>query len=194
VGLNLQTTSDLFDHERAMPAGLDYGIELLSCEAEKELLAEFRNLPFKPFEFHGYQGKRYAISYGWEYDFNAGKFRKAEPLPFFLSAAREAAAGFAGVAISDLQHALLLKYPPGASIGWHRDKPHFGDVVGISLLSSCLLRFRRRVGARWERASIVTERRSAYLLRGPSRTDWEHSIPAVSHQRYSITFRTLAER
>ena len=177
-----------------MPAGFDYRTELLSREAEKELLAEFANLPFKPFEFHGYQGKRYAISYGWEYDFNAAKFREAEALPFFLSATRDAATGFAGLTPSDLQHALLLKYPPGASIGWHKDKPHFGDVMGISLLSSCVLRFRRKVGARWERASIVAEPRSAYLLRGPSRTDWEHSIPAVAHQRYSITFRTLAER
>ena len=176
-----------------MPAGFDYRTELVSREAEKELLAEFANLPFKPFEFHGYQGKRYAISYG-EYDFNTAKFREAEALPSFLSTTRDAAAGFGGLTPSDLQHGLLLKYPPGASIGWHKDKPHFGDVVGISLLSSCVLRFRRKVGARWERASIVAEPRSAYLLRGPSRKDWQHSIPAVAYQRYSITFRTLAKR
>jgi hypothetical protein len=50
-----------------MPAGFDYRTELISREAEKELLGEFANLPFKPFEFHGYQGKHYAIYYGREY-------------------------------------------------------------------------------------------------------------------------------
>ena len=41
-------------------------------------------------------------------------------------------------------------------------------------------------------SSLIVEPRSAYLLRGPSRTEWEHSIPAVDALRYSITFRSLA--
>jgi alkylated DNA repair dioxygenase AlkB len=175
-----------------MPAGFAYRAELISREHEKELLVHLADLQFEPFQFHGYEGKRRAISYGWEYDFNEREFRQAEPIPAFLSAARQAAAEFAGPTPADLQHALVLEYPTTAAIGWHMDKPHFGDVVGISLLSPCTLRFRRRGGTRWERASIVAEPRSAYLLRGPSRTEWEHSIPAVDQRRYSITFRTLA--
>jgi alkylated DNA repair dioxygenase AlkB len=183
---------ELFQVGRAMPEGFAYRAALISGEYEQQLLARFANLPFQPFEFHGYEGKRRAISYGWEYDFNERELREAETIPAFLSAAREAAAEFAALDPSDLQHALLLEYPPSAAIGWHIDKPHFRDVVGISLLASCILRFRRRMGTRWERASIVAEPRSAYLLRGPSRTDWEHSIPAVDQRRYSITFRSLA--
>jgi alkylated DNA repair dioxygenase AlkB len=68
----------------------------------------------------------------------------------------------------------------------------FGDVVGISLLSPCRFRLRRKVGSRWQRASLTFEPGSAYLLRVPSRTEWEHSIPAVDALRYSITFRSLA--
>jgi alkylated DNA repair dioxygenase AlkB len=185
-------TADFFQAAPAMPLGFVYRTELIPAEYEQELLVQFANLPFEPFQFHGYEGKRRAISYGWEYDFNQREFREAEALPPFLSVAREAAAALAGLVPSDLQHALLLQYPPGAGIGWHKDKPHFGDVVGLSLLSSCTLRFRRTIGAAWERASIAAEPRSAYLLRGPSRREWEHSIPAVEHQRYSITFRTLA--
>lgn len=187
-------TPDLFESEPSTPRGFAYRSELISAEHERELLAEFANLPFKPFAFHGFEGKRQVISYGWEYDFNGGEFREAETIPRFLAVAREAAAQFAGLAPSDLQHALLLEYPAGSGIGWHKDKPQFGDVVGISLLSACRLRFRRKVGPRWERASVLTQPRSGYLLRGPSRTEWEHSIPPVEHRRYSITFRTLAAR
>ncbi|HEU5273043.1 MAG TPA: alpha-ketoglutarate-dependent dioxygenase AlkB, partial [Xanthobacteraceae bacterium] len=104
------------------------------------------------------------------------------------------AARFAGLDSSALEHALLIEYGPGAAIGWHRDRPQFGDVIGISLLSPCTFRLRRRGGAKWERRSIAAEPRSAYLLRGPSRTEWEHSIPPLETLRYSITFRTLVRR
>jgi alkylated DNA repair dioxygenase AlkB len=97
------------------------------------------------------------------------------------------------MAPSDFQHALITEYQPGAGIGWHRDKAVFGEVVGISLLSPCMFRLRRRVGSSWERASFVAEPRSAYLLAGPSRTEWEHSIPALDSLRYSITFRNLSQ-
>jgi hypothetical protein len=109
----------------------------------------------------------------------------------FLLPLREKAAAFAGLAASELQHVLITEYGPGAAIGWHKDKAVFGEVVGISLLSSCTFRLRRKAGAGWERASLVAEPGSAYLLRGASRTEWEHSIPAVESLRYSITFRNL---
>ena len=104
---------------------------------------------------------------------------------------RERAARFAGVTPDALAHALVLEYPPGAAIGWHRDRPVFDDVIGISLTSPCTFRFRRKAGAKWERKSITAEPRSMYLLRGPARTEWEHSIPGVDTLRYSITFRSL---
>jgi alkylated DNA repair dioxygenase AlkB len=112
-------------------------------------------------------------------------------MPAFLLPLRDKAAAFAGLAGAALQHVLITEYGPGAAIGWHKDKAVFGEVVGISLLSPCNFRFRRKAGTKWERASLIAESRSAYLLRGASRTDWEHSIPAVEQLRYSITFRNL---
>jgi alkylated DNA repair dioxygenase AlkB len=106
---------------------------------------------------------------------------------------RELAGRFASVKASELHHVLVTEYSPGSAIGWHRDKAVFGDVIGISLLSSCNFRLRRRVGKTWERASIIAEPRSAYLMRGPSRTEWEHSIPAVESLRYSITLRNFRQ-
>ena len=93
-----------------------------------------------------------------------------------------------------MQHVLVTEYGPGAGIGWHRDKAVFGETIGVSLLSPCVLRLRRKVGEKkWERANVVAEPRSAYLLCGPARSEWEHSIPAVDALRYSITFRNLRE-
>ena len=93
-----------------------------------------------------------------------------------------------------LQQVLITEYAPGAAIGWHKDRSVFGDVVGISLLSPCTFRLRLKTGQRWERHTLLAEPRSVYLLRGPARTEWEHSIPAVESLRYSITFRNVLER
>jgi alkylated DNA repair dioxygenase AlkB len=131
------------------------------------------------------------VSFGWRYDFDAEELRGTDPIPPFLLPLRDAAAAFAGLAPAALGQALLTEYGPGAAIGWHRDKAVFGDVVGVSLASACVLRLRRGDGAGWERSSLRLEPRSVYLLRGPSRSEWEHSIPAVDDLRYSVTFRTL---
>jgi alkylated DNA repair dioxygenase AlkB len=86
---------------------------------------------------------------------------------------------------------MITEYAPGAGIGWHRDRPQFEDVVGVSFLAPCRFRFRQRQADGWRRASFNAEPRSAYLLRGPARRDWEHSIPRLQTLRYSITFRSF---
>jgi alkylated DNA repair dioxygenase AlkB len=184
----------LFEPSPSLPTGLRYQTNLIASDHERELLEQFAGLAFTEFEFQGYLGKRRVISFGWQYDFNKSELRKAEDIPSFLQPLRDSAAEFAGIASSGLQHVLITEYAPGAGIGWHKDKAVFGEVVGISLVSPCVLRLRQRAGASWERASLILEPRSAYLLHGPSRTEWEHSIPAVASLRYSITFRTFAPR
>jgi alkylated DNA repair dioxygenase AlkB len=177
-----------------LPDGFKYQPDLVSTTEEQALVSEIEKLPFKEFEFHGFVGKRRTVSFGWHYDFGDATLRSAEEIPSFLVSLRDAAAAFASIPTEQLQHALVTEYSPGAAIGWHRDKAVFDDVIGISLLSACRFRFRRRLGIGWERASLTVEPRSAYLLRGPSRTEWEHSIPAVESLRYSITFRSLRKR
>jgi alkylated DNA repair dioxygenase AlkB len=175
----------------ALPEGFRYQADLVAPADERTLLAHVRALPFREFVFHGYTGRRRVVSFGWGYDFEAEALRPAEPMPAFLLALREAAAAFAGAAPERLVQALVTEYAPGAAIGWHRDKGVFGDVVGVSLLAACTFRLRRAAGGSWERASITAEPRSAYLLGGPARTEWEHSIPAVEALRYSVTYRSL---
>jgi alkylated DNA repair dioxygenase AlkB len=178
----------------ALLEGFRYQPELIGPADESALLASVRGLPFRDFEFHGYTGKRRVISFGWHYDFSARHLMEADDIPDFLLALRPTAAAFAGLESEALQHVLVTEYGPGAGIGWHRDKSVFGETVGVSLLSPCVLRLRRKVDERkWERANIVAEPRSAYLLSGLARSEWEHSIPAVDALRYSITFRNLRE-
>jgi len=181
----------LLDPGPTLPEGFKYQPDLVGVAEEQALVQHIRNLPFKEFEFQGFVGKRRTVSFGWHYDFNERALRSAATIPPFLLALRETAAGFAAIPADQLQQVLVIEYDAGASIGWHRDKAVFGDVIGISLLSACRFRFRRKVGTSWERVSLTAEPRSAYLLRGPSRTEWEHSIPAVDALRYSITFRNL---
>jgi alkylated DNA repair dioxygenase AlkB len=187
----MRTQLTLFDAEPALPQGFRYQSDIISREVEQRLLAHVRELEFKEFEFQGYLGKRRVVSFGWKYDFNERLLRESADIPAFLLSLREVAAAFASVEPAQLQQVLVTEYSAGAGIGWHRDKAVFGDVIGISLLTPCVFRLRRKVGTKWERASVQAEPRSAYLLRGPSRTEWEHSIPAVDALRYSITFRNF---
>jgi alkylated DNA repair dioxygenase AlkB len=174
-----------------VPEGLSYRGDLITAEEESALADAIAGLDLAPFEFLGFLGKRRVASFGWQYVFDGSGLRKAGEIPGFLLGVREKAAAFAGVAADDFQHALVTEYAPGAGIGWHRDRSVFGDVVGISLLAPARIRFRRRMGKTWARADLAAAPRSAYLLKGPARADWEHSIPEMESLRYSITFRTL---
>ncbi|WP_026620502.1 alkylated DNA repair dioxygenase AlkB (plasmid) [Ensifer sp. WSM1721] len=174
-----------------LPQGFRYEPDIVPRKLQEALLEAIPQLPFKAFDFHGFQGKRRVISFGWKYDFSTESLRKGDAIPPMLLPLRELAADFAGLPTETLEQALVTEYEKGAPIGWHRDKAVFGAVIGVSLLSSCTFRLRRRVAGKWERASIMLQPGSAYLLSGPSRTEWEHSIPPVDRLRYSITFREL---
>jgi alkylated DNA repair dioxygenase AlkB len=178
---------------QGLPEGFQYKDTMLSLEQERILVEKFASLSFKEFEFRGFFGKRRTVSFGWRYDFNVRELQATDEIPSFLLDLRQAMADFAGLSADQLQQALITEYSPGSAIGWHRDRPEFNDVIGVSLLAPCMFRLRRRVGQRWERASLKLPPRSAYLLRGAARDDWQHSIPPVDALRYSVTFRSLRE-
>ncbi|MFN2572783.1 MAG: alpha-ketoglutarate-dependent dioxygenase AlkB [Gemmatimonadales bacterium] len=186
-----RTQLDAFGAAAILPEGFTYQPGLISADHEQELLRVIPTLPFTAFEFRGFEGKRRTVSFGWRYDFNVQKLQQADPIPPFIEPVRALAATFAGLAPEALEQVLVIEYSPGAAIGWHRDRPMFGDVVGVSLVSATRFRLRRKAGKGWERASLIVEPRSGYVLRGPVRDEWEHSIAPVDTLRYSITMRTF---
>jgi alkylated DNA repair dioxygenase AlkB len=176
-----------------LPEGFIYQPEFISALEERELLRTLASLDFQPFEFQGYIAKRRVIEYGYEYDFAARKASSAPPIPEFLYPLRARAEEFAGLRAEEIVESVLHEYPVGAPIGWHRDVPQFEVIVGISLLSACRMRL-KPYRAEGKIASIILEPRSAYIMRGPARWKYQHSIPEVDALRYSITFRTLRKR
>ena len=181
----------LFDLE---PPGLVHVDDFISASEESGLIASVRHLPFQPFAFHQWLGKRETVSFGWRYDFNDSRVHPAAAIPEFLLPLRTRAAEFAGVMAAQLEQALVVRYDVGAGIGWHRDRPVFDKVVGVSLLAPCVLRFRRRDGREFRRFSLDAQPRSAYLLSGEIRHEWEHSIAPMEEMRLSITFRSRVDR
>jgi alkylated DNA repair dioxygenase AlkB len=161
---------------------------------EPNLIANVDASGLAPFRFQGWEGKRLTASFGWRYDFDRGKFEPAEPLPQWLLPLRERAGAFAGLDPADLVQALLIRYDAGAGIGWHRDRPVFEHVVGISLGHEAVLRLRRRSQKGFERAAVRLPPRSIYHLAGEVRHEWEHSIAPMEVPRWSITFRSLSDR
>jgi alkylated DNA repair dioxygenase AlkB len=174
--------------------GLRYRDEFLTKAEEGDLIRRIDAEDLAPFRFQQWTGKRLTANFGWNYDFETGKFGPTRPLPAFLIPFRDRAAEFAGLPASSLEQALLIRYDPGASIGWHRDRPHFEHVIGISLGAPAPMRFRQRLEKGFSRNTVPLAPRSIYLLSGEARHEWEHSIDALPEARWSITFRTLSDK
>ena len=187
--LSLRSDADLFGRE--LLPGLDLKDDIVSEDDAAALTENIDRCGLAPFRFQGWEGKRLTASFGWRYDFEGGGLGEAEPMPDWLFPLRARAADFAGLSSDDLPHVLLTRYDPGAGIGWHRDRPAFEKVIGISLGAEAVMRFRRRTEAGFERRTLPLVPRSAYLLSDSARCDWEHSIVPIDRTRWSITFRSL---
>ena len=175
-------------------AGLSQADAIVTPGEEQMLITSINAAELSPFRFHGWLGKRLTASYGWRYDFDDASFALAEAIPDWLLPLREKAARFAGLRPDELVQSLLIRYDRGAGIGWHRDRPVFEHVVGISLGAPATMRFRRRRRGGFDRASVLLAPRSIYHLTGEARHEWEHSIAAMVVTRWSITFRSLSEK
>lgn len=185
----------LFDDQAAGPKGLRYTPEFVSTAIEQELIAGISDLPLQPFQFGAFEGHRRVKSFGFRYDYTLQKLRPSEPIPQWLETIARQVERFGELPQGSVRQILCTDYDVGVGIGWHRDKPHFDKVFGLSLGGACRFRFRRRQsdahGDKWERFTLQAEPRSLYLMDGEARQGWEHSIPPVEQRRYSITLRTM---
>ncbi|HEX2771507.1 MAG TPA: alpha-ketoglutarate-dependent dioxygenase AlkB [Micromonosporaceae bacterium] len=174
------------------PAGLAYRPDLLHAGEERDLLTALGDLALQEVRMHGQVARRTVHPFGFDYAYDSWRLAPTDPLPAWLWDLRERCADLAGLPADELAQTLITRYPPGATIGWHRDAPIFGPVVvGVSLRSACVMRFQRRVGDERRVYEQELASRSAYVLGGAARAVWQHSIPPVPDLRWSITFRTV---
>lgn len=175
-------------------AGLKLERDVIEVVEEPALTTFIDGAGLAPFRFQGWLGKRLTASFGWSYDFDRARISAERPMPDELISLRKRMAALAQVDPAELMQALVIRYDPGAGIGWHRDRPQFGTVIGLSLGAPAILRLRRRrEDGKFDRENVELEPRSAYVLDGEVRHEWEHSIAPIAATRWSITFRTLSD-
>jgi len=187
----------LFEVSPKVPDGFIYHPNFLSQTEEKELIREIQEIHLTPFKYYQFTGKRRTASFGWQYEFGQSEITTAPEIPAFLLPVRTRAGNLFNIDPNNLAQTTIIEYSTGSPIGWHRDIPQFGVVVGISLGAACRMRFRKYSRARSknlkrdEILSIELQPRSIYLMSGASRETWQHSIPPVKDLRYAIMMRTL---
>lgn len=187
----------LFDVAAQVPDGFIYHQEFISAGEEHELIREIQRLQLAPFKYYQFTGKRRTVSFGWQYEFGTSEITAAPDMPSFLIPVRTRAGNLFNIDPQSLVQTSIIEYSTGSPIGWHRDIPHFGIVIGISLGAACRMRFRKYSRVRPKRfsrdeiLSIELQPRSIYLMSGASREIWQHSIPPVKELRYAIMMRTL---
>src|SRR5215470_11044857 len=187
----------LFEGPRKIPDGFIYHPNFLAEAEERELIREIQQIHLTPFKYYQFTGKRRTASFGWQYEFGENEITAAPDVPAFLLPVRVRAGSLFNIDPNSLVQTTIIEYSVGSPIGWHRDIPHFGVVVGISLGAACRMRFRKYSRARSknlkrdEILSLELQQRSIYLMSGPSREIWQHTIPPVKELRYAIMMRTL---
>jgi alkylated DNA repair dioxygenase AlkB len=184
----------LFPLEPDYPEGFGYFPDFLSMEEEQELIAAARSTELHVFNFQGFEAKRKVASFGYDYSFDKRKLTKGKDIPVAFNAVIKKVSEKIGRETNEIAELLVIEYPVGAVINWHRDAPPFDLVAGLSLLSDCIFKFRPHERSLQTRNSIINipvKRRSLYIMDGPSRSEWQHSIAPVKAVRYSITLRTL---
>jgi alkylated DNA repair dioxygenase AlkB len=187
----------LFHASAQVPDGFLYRENFISEAQEHELIQEIQRVHLEPFRYYQFTGKRRTASFGWQYEFGASEVTAAAELPPFLLSLRTRAGKLFAIDPNTLIQASIIEYSTGSPIGWHRDIPHFGDVIGISLGAACRMRFRKYSRVRTKKRnrdevfSIELQPSSIYLMSGASRESWQHSIPPVKELRYAIMMRTL---
>ncbi len=173
------------------PQGFRYLSQFAAGTEAEALVQQIRGLEFSPVVMRGTVARRRVVHFGWRYGYESWRISPGPPIPPFLVPLRQRAAALIGLSSEDLAEVMVTEYQPGAGIGWHRDAPMFGDVVGISLLGVCRLRFQRGRGPARVTSEVTLEPGSAYVLAGAARWAWQHSIPPTKAARYSVTFRPL---
>lgn len=191
----------LFDSSHSLPNGLVYRPDFITLAEEESLIAFIQSQPLvNTTDGTGkYIAKRRIAHFGWGLDPDGKHFMAGPTLPDALIPFARRIAKWLAIPSERVVEALVNEYSPGTPLGWHRDNERCEHVVGISLSGWARMRFRpvRPKGGRDAKRdpkdviALDLEPRSAYIMQGPIRWDYQHSVAATRALRYSITFRTL---
>lgn len=183
----------LIDLPSRLGNGLVYRPDFLTPEEEAEILTVIPKLHLYKPRYGEYEAKRRVIGFGWGYDFDKKQFIPGPPLPQFLTKIQHKIAKWLDIPKERVVEALITEYPPGTTIGWHRDTEEFEKIIGVSLAGWARMRFRplSAIGDTRKIISLELEPRSSYIMQKDIRWKWQHSVAPTKVLRYSITFRTL---
>jgi alkylated DNA repair dioxygenase AlkB len=189
---------DMFSEQALpLPEGMVYQRDFLTHQEEAELVDLVSAMPLTEMRYKDFTARRRVLSFGVKYDFDGHQLQAAPALPMVLDPLRRKVSAWLGVVPETFTQTLISQYREGTQLGWHRDVPDFEDVVGVSLLSEAVMRFRPyppRKPKKTQVIKLMIEPRSIYLLRGPARWAWQHSVASARSLRYSITFRTAVRK
>lgn len=184
----------LFRLDPVFPEGFSYESNFISETEERELLSVISSTELHTFLFQGFEAKRKVASFGYDWSFEKRILSKGKEIPNAYQNLIKKVADHLKIMYENIAELLVTEYPPGSVINWHRDAPPFDLIAGISLLSDCVFRLRPHDKAKQVRGSTIqftVAPRSMYVMHGPARSEWQHSIAPVKNTRYSITLRTL---
>ena len=176
-----------------MIAGLHYVPDYLDPAEHDALLGAVSAV-----EWHEAGGRRIQF-YGHWYEYARGGVYRVGPLPPWGQAL--------AVRLHDdrlmpyvADQLIVTEYQPGDGIRPHIDAPIFADViVGVALGSTCVMQFSRQ---EHPTEDVLLEPRSAVVLSGEARHQWQHAIPPRTaddwrgrrlrrSRRVSLTFRKM---
>ena len=184
----------LFDIAPTLPSGFTYAENFISPEEERALLMAIQKLTLDNMKFHMYEAKRKVISFGKGWSFTDQCLKDGNQFPEEVGFLITRIAGYLKIPAESIAQFLVTEYPVGSVINWHRDAPPFETIVGVLLLSDCIFKLRPQEKEKQTRTSTVilpVKRRSFYVMKGQSKTAWQHCTSPVEKVRYSLTFRTL---
>ena len=186
--------ASLFDtEETAFPPGMRFETDWLGADEEAALIEAIGALELREARYKQYTARRRVASFGGKFDYDNNRLLPAPPIPPAFEPLRQRVARWLGVAPELFSQMLVAEYAPGTPLGWHRDVPDFESIVGVSLRGEGEMRFRPyppESARAADMRSLVLPPRSAYVLEGPARWQWQHSIVPTQVLRYSISLRT----
>ncbi len=184
----------LFPLENQWPDGFSYQENFISVEEENILLEVIQQQQLDTFIFQGFEAKRKFASFGFDYSFDKRALSKGKEIPPGFNFLIDKVGKYVDRKPKEFAELLILEYPAGAVINWHRDAPPFDIIIGISLMTDVVFKLRPYDKSKQGRGSIMSipvRRRSLYIMQGAARSEWEHSTAPVKEKRYSVTLRTL---